>query len=149
MRINIGINNCRYFLRHHIKSTHIVPLLNFQSKGKKLKLDDNKIWFNLFGECTMNEGNGMSNANEFNNLMKQSKDQLGILRIELQNLMVKFGLRSLTLYQAARKEPLRPNEMNSIIKYELTSAMRDFSEADNLEKVIELTKKEWKNFRSE
>ena len=97
----------------------------------------------------MNEGNGMSNANEFNNLMKQSKDQLGILRIELQNLMVKFGLRSLTLYQAARKEPLRPNEMNSIIKYELTSAMRDFSEPNNLEKVMELTKKEWKNLRSE
>ena len=97
----------------------------------------------------MNEGVGMSNSNEFDNLMKQSKDQLSILRIELQNLMIKFGLRSLTLYQAARKEPLRPNEMNSIIKYELTSAIRDFSEADNLEKVVDLTKKEWKKIRSE
>ena len=97
----------------------------------------------------MNEGVGMSNSNEFDNLMKQSKDQLSILRIELQNLMIKFGLRSLTLYQAARKEPLRPNEMNSIIKYELTSAIRDFSEADNLEKVVDLTKKEWKKLRSE
>ena len=62
----------------------------------------------------MDDGNRMSNANEFDNLMKKSKDQLGILRVELQNLMVKFGLRSLTLYQAARKEPLRSNEMNSI-----------------------------------
>jgi len=97
----------------------------------------------------MNEGVGMSNSNEFDNLMKQSKDQLSILRIELQNLMIKFGLRSLTLYQAARKEPLRPNEMNSIIKYELTSAIRDFSEADNLEKVVELTKKKWKKLKSE
>lgn len=97
----------------------------------------------------MNEGVGMSNSNEFDNLMKQSKDQLSILRIELQNLMIKFGLRSLTLYQAARKEPLRANEMNSIIKYELTSAIRDFSEADNLEKVVDLTKKEWKKLRSE
>lgn len=92
----------------------------------------------------MTEGNGMSNADEFNNLMKQSKDQLGLLRNELQKLMVKFGLRSLTLYQAARKEPLRPNEMNSIIKYELTSAMKDFVEIENMEKVIEITKKEWK-----
>ncbi|MCW3998298.1 MAG: hypothetical protein NWF10_07000 [Candidatus Bathyarchaeota archaeon] len=91
----------------------------------------------------MTEGKRMSNADEFNNLMKQSKDQLGLLRIELQNLMVKFGLRSLTLYQAARKEPLRPNEMNSIVKYELTSAMRDFAEPDNMEKVIEQTKIEW------
>jgi len=91
----------------------------------------------------------MSNSNEFDNLMKQSKDQLSILRIELQNLMIKFGLRSLTLYQAARKEPLRPNEMNSIIKYELTSAIRDFSEADNLEKVVDLTKKKWKKLKSE
>jgi len=97
----------------------------------------------------MNEGVGMSNSNEFDNLMKQSKDQLSILRIELQNLMIKFGLRSLTLYQAARKEPLRPNEMNSIIKYELTSAIRDFSEADNLEKVVDLTKKKWKKLKSE
>ena len=97
----------------------------------------------------MTEGNGMSNADEFNNLMKQSKDQLGILRIELQNLMVKFGLRSLTLYQAARKEPLRSSEMNSIIKYELTSAMKDFSEPANMEKVIEQTKMEWKNLKIE
>ena len=97
----------------------------------------------------MYDGNRMSNANEFDNLMKKSKDQLGILRVELQNLMVKFGLRSLTLYQAARKEPLRSNEMNSIIKYELTSAMKDFVEPENLEKVIKLTKKEWKNLRSE
>jgi hypothetical protein len=96
----------------------------------------------------MTEGNGMSNADEFNNLMKQSKDQLGLLRIELENLMVKFGLRSLTLYQAARKEPLRPNEMNSIIKYELTSAMKDFAEIDNMEKVIEVTKTEWKKLKT-
>ena len=97
----------------------------------------------------MDDGNRMSNANEFDNLMKKSKDQLGILRVELQNLMVKFGLRSLTLYQAARKEPLRSNEMNSIIKYELTSAMKDFVEPENLEKVINLTKKEWEKLRSE
>ncbi len=96
----------------------------------------------------MTEGNGMSNADEFNNLMKQSKDQLGLLRIELENLMIKFGLRSLTLYQAARKEPLRPNEMNSIIKYELTSAMKDFAEIDNMEKVIEVTKTEWKKIKT-
>lgn len=95
----------------------------------------------------MSEGKRMENADEFNNLMKQSKDRLGLLRIELQNLMVKFGLRALTLYQAARKESLRSNEMNSIIKYELTSAIRDFAEPENLEKVIEQTKVEWKKQR--
>ena len=93
----------------------------------------------------MSEGKRMENADEFNKLMKQSKGQLGLLRIELQNLMVKFGLRALTLYQAARKESLRPTEMNSIIKYELTSAMRDFAEPENLEKVIEQTKMQWEN----
>ena len=90
----------------------------------------------------------MSNADEFDNLMKQSKDQLGFLRNELEKLMIKFGLRSLTLYQAARKESLRLNEMNSIIKYELTSATKDFMESDNLEKVIELTKKEWEKLKA-
>ena len=131
------------------KRSNPLIFFNFLIYKEKLKLDETKIWFNLFGEHKMNEGVGMSNSNEFDNLMKQSKDQLSILRIELQNLMIKFGLRSLTLYQAARKEPLRPNEMNSIIKYELTSAIRDFSEADNLEKVVDLTKKEWKKLRSE
>lgn len=95
----------------------------------------------------MSEGKRMENADEFNNLMKQSKDKLGLLRIELQNLMVKFGLRALTLYQAARKESLRTTEMNSIIKYELTSAMRDFAEPENLERIIEQTKVEWEKQR--
>lgn len=96
----------------------------------------------------MSEGKRMSNADEFDNLMKQSKDQLAFLRNQLEKLMIKFGLRSLTLYQAARKEPLRFNEMNSIIKYELSSATKDFMEPENLEKVIELTKKEWEKQRS-
>lgn len=96
----------------------------------------------------MSEGKRMSNADEFDNLMKQSKDQLSFLRNELEKLMIRFGLRSLTLYQAARKEPLRLNEMNSIIKYELSSATKDFMEPDNLEKVIELTKKEWKKIKA-
>jgi len=58
-------------------------------------------------------------------------------------LMIRFGMRSLTLYQAARKEPLRLNEMNSIIKYELTSAIKDFSEPANMEDVINKTKTKW------
>jgi len=91
----------------------------------------------------MTEDNRMPGANEFNKLMKESKDQLGSLRNELQNLMIRFGMRSLTLYQAARKEPLRLNEMNSIIKYELTSAIKDFSEPANIEDVINKTKTKW------
>jgi len=91
----------------------------------------------------MTEDNRMPGADEFNKLMKESKDQLGSLRNELQNLMIRFGMRSLTLYQAARKEPLRLNEMNSIIKYELTSAIKDFSEPANMEDVINKTKTKW------
>lgn len=97
----------------------------------------------------MTEGNKMPGADEFNKLMKQSKDQLGSLRNELQNLMIRFGMRSLTLYQAARKEPLRLSEMDSIIKYELTSAIRDFSELANIEDIINKTKAEWEKRKTQ
>lgn len=97
----------------------------------------------------MTEGNKMPGADEFNKLMKQSKDQLGSLRNELQNLMIRFGMRSLTLYQAARKEPLRLSEMDSIIKYELTSAIRDFSEPANIEDIINKTKIEWEKSKTQ
>ena len=46
--------------------------------------------------------------------MTASHGELENLRMELQNLMVKFGLRALKLYQTGANEPLLP-ELKAII----------------------------------
>ncbi len=75
--------------------------------------------------------------------MKGSYNELETLRNELQNLMVKFGLRALKLYQTGTNEPLQPQQMSYLIKYELTNAIADLSEAKNIEAIIQQTKVEW------
>ncbi len=75
--------------------------------------------------------------------MKGSYNELETLRSELQNLMVKFGLRALKLYQTGTNEPLQPPQMSYLIKYELTNAIADLSEAKNIEAILNQTKAEW------
>ena len=75
--------------------------------------------------------------------MKGSFNELETLRSELQNLMVKFGLRALKLYQTGTNEPLQPQQMSYLIKYELTNAIADLSDQKNIEAIIQQTKAEW------
>jgi len=79
----------------------------------------------------------------FDKLMKESFDELQTLRAELQNLMVKFGLRALKTYQAARNEPLRPTEIASLVKYEIENAIHDVSEQSSKDAIIRQTRLEW------
>lgn len=79
----------------------------------------------------------------FDKLMKESFDELQTLRAELQNLMVKFGLRALRTYQAARNEPLRPTEIASLVKYEIENAIHDVSEQSSKDAIIRQTRLEW------
>ncbi len=83
------------------------------------------------------------NSENFDQLMKESHDELLKLRSELQNLMVKFGLRALKTYQAARNEPLRPNEIASLVKYEIENAIHDVSEQSSKDAIIKQAKLEW------
>lgn len=91
----------------------------------------------------------MSTSEDFDQLMKESRDELVNLRAQLQSLMVKFGLRSLKTYQAARIEPLRPAEVISLIKYELDNVIQDLQEPKNLEAIITQTKQEWEKLHEE
>jgi len=75
--------------------------------------------------------------------MKGSFNELETLRNELQDLMVKFGLRALKLYQTGTNEPLQSQQMSYLIKYELTNAIADLSEQKSLEAIINKTKAEW------
>jgi hypothetical protein len=83
------------------------------------------------------------NSENFDQLMKESHDELLNLRLELQNLMVKFGLRALKTYQAARNEPLRSTEIASLVKYEIENAIHDVSEQDSKDAIIKQAKLEW------
>jgi hypothetical protein len=91
----------------------------------------------------MSEEKKTWNSENFDKKMHESHDELQRLRAELQDLMVKFGMRALRLYQAARNEPLRPAEIGSLVKYEVTNAIADVSEPKSIDEIIKQTKLEW------
>ncbi len=79
----------------------------------------------------------------FDKLMVDSKNELVDLQKQLQNLMVRFGLRALRVYQAARSEPLKPNEIVSLSKYELNNVIMDLTAQANIDNVIKLVREQW------
>ena len=84
-----------------------------------------------------------SNSESYAQMMKESREELVSLKEQLQNLMVKFGLRALKLYQTGTNEPLKPSEMSPLVKYELDNAIHDLSEPDSIDSIIKQTKIEW------
>jgi len=96
----------------------------------------------------MAEKKKMSASENFDQLMKESRDELVNLKMQLQSLMVKFGLRALKTYQAARNEPLRPIEVASLVKYELENAIADLSEPNSIDSIIKQTRLEWEKQRA-
>ena len=88
-----------------------------------------------------NEGKWDSTA--FDKKMKDSKNELTDLQNVLQDLMVKFCLRALRIYQATRPEPLRPNEVALLVRNELNNAITDLTAQPNLDNIMKLAKEEW------
>jgi hypothetical protein len=101
-----------------------------------------------FGWCVkeMTErdyGSDPEKSEKYAQTMKNSRSELEALRMDLQNLMMKFGLRALKLYQTGANEPLQPQQMSYLIKYELTNAIQDLSAETSIEAIIKQTKAEW------
>jgi hypothetical protein len=88
-------------------------------------------------------GSDPEKTEKYAQAMKESHSELEALRLELQNLMVKFGLRALKLYQTGTDVPLKPTEMSYLIKYELDNAIHDLAEEKSIEAIIKQTKIEW------
>ena len=86
---------------------------------------------------------GKWDSTGFDKLMKDSKNELLDLQNQLQNLMVKFCLRALRVYQATRPEPLRPNEVSLLTKNELNNAIADITAQTNMDNIAKLVKEEW------
>ena len=95
----------------------------------------------------MTEEKKMPASESFDKLMKESRNELVNLRTQLQSLMVKFGLRALKTYQAARNEPLRPIEVASLVKYELENVIVDLSESNSIDSIIKQTRLEWEKLQ--
>ncbi|MGO8805577.1 MAG: hypothetical protein ACLQO7_03085 [Candidatus Bathyarchaeia archaeon] len=87
------------------------------------------------------EGNWDSKG--FSKLMKNSKNELTDLQSELQEVMVKFCMRALRVYQSTRPEPLRPGELALLIKNELNNVIADLTAQPNLENITKIVKEEW------
>ena len=75
--------------------------------------------------------------------MKKSKNELTDLQNELNNVMVKFCLRALRVYQATRPEPLRPDEIALLVRNELNNVIADLTAQPNLDNITKLVKEEW------
>jgi hypothetical protein len=91
----------------------------------------------------MTEEKKASEQGNFDQAMKQSQTELAELRAQLQTLLVKFGLRALRTYQAARAEPLRSSEIEQLVKYELQNVIGDLSEKNALDPIVKQAKLEW------
>ena len=86
----------------------------------------------------------MTNENKsFDEAMSESKSELQGLRVQLNDLMVKFGLRTLRTYQTGKNYPLKPMEIKSLVKYEIDNVIADLSQSDNIEAIIKKTELEW------
>jgi hypothetical protein len=88
-----------------------------------------------------NEGKWDSTG--YDKFLKDSKNELVDLQNQLNDLMVKFILRALRIYQATRPEPLRPNEITLLVRNELNNAIADLTAQPNIDSIKELAKEEW------
>lgn len=89
--------------------------------------EDKKIW---------DQGN-------FDQKMKESQEELTDLRLQLQNLLVKFGLRAVKTFQVARTEPLSAREIERLVKYELDNVILDLSAKNALDPIVKQARIEW------
>jgi hypothetical protein len=79
----------------------------------------------------------------FDQKMRESQAELTDLRTQLQNLLVKFGLRAIKTYQAARVEPLKSSEIERLVKYEIDNVVLDLSEKNAVDSIVEQVRLEW------
>jgi len=85
----------------------------------------------------------------FDVAMSESKNELEGLRMQLNDLMVKFGLRTLRTYQTGKSYPLKAMEIRSLVKYEMDNVIADLSQPENIESIVKRTALEWERQQQE
>jgi len=86
---------------------------------------------------------GKWDSTGYDKFLKDSKTELVALQNQLNDLLVKFCLRALRIYQATRPEPLRPNEIALLVRNELNNAVGDLTLQPNMDSIMNLAKEKW------
>ena len=89
------------------------------------------------------EPTGKRDSDAYSKKMSKAKDELTILQEELNNVMVKFVLRALRIYQSTRPEPLRPNEVALLVRNEINNSIADLTTQPNTELLAKMAKEAW------
>jgi hypothetical protein len=89
------------------------------------------------------EPTGKRDSNAYSKKMTESKDELTILQEELNNLIVRFVLRALRIYQSTRPELLRVNEIALLVRNEIKNVLTDLTDQTNTDNIAKLAKEAW------
>ncbi len=89
------------------------------------------------------EPTGERDSVAYSKKMNEAKDELTLLQDELNNVMVKFVLRALRVYQSTRPEPLRPSEIALLVNNELKNVLLDLQAQPNLDALAKMAKEQW------
>jgi asparagine synthetase A len=89
------------------------------------------------------EPTGKRDSVAYSKKMNEAKDELSVLQDELNNVMVKFVLRALRIYQSTRPEPLRPSEITLLVNNELKNALLDLQAQPNVDALAKTAKEAW------
>jgi hypothetical protein len=89
------------------------------------------------------EPTGKRDSDSYSKKMTESKDELTELQGELNNVIIRFVLRALRVYQSTRPEPLRVNEIALLVRNEINNVLADLNAQSNTEAIAKLAKEAW------
>ncbi len=89
------------------------------------------------------EPTGERDSIAYSKQMSEAKDELTLLQEELNNVMVKFVLRALRVYQSTRPEPLRVNEIALLVRNEIKNVLTDLNDQISTDNIAKLAKEAW------
>lgn len=86
---------------------------------------------------------GKWDSNTYSQKMKEGQNELFELQNQLNEVMIKFVLRALRVYQSTRPEPLRPGEIALLVNNELKNVLYDLQAQPNLDALAKAAKETW------
>jgi hypothetical protein len=90
------------------------------------------------------EPTGERDSDAYSKKMVEAKDELGQLQAELNNVLVKFCLRALRVFQSTRPEPLRPGEIALIVNNELVKGvLYELNLQPSIDDIAKAAKAQW------
>jgi len=90
------------------------------------------------------EPTGERDSDAYSKKMLEAKDELGQLQAELNDVLVRFCLRALRVFQSTRPEPLRPGEIALIINNELVKGvLYDLNLQPSIDAIAKAAKEAW------